>query len=72
MDNLERIKCCTCGYEFYKGTQDSHSCVTELLKKIERLEKIEKAAEEVVYFDWRDNDDDAVEAIETLRDELNT
>ena len=72
MSNIEKVKCCTCGYEWFKGMDGSHSCSTELLKKIERLEKIKEAAEKVVDFEWGDNDDDAVETITALREALNT
>ncbi len=63
----ERSKCCTCGYEWFTGLDGSHQCSTELLKKIDRLEKIEAAAFDVLAYDWGENDDDAVETIIRLR-----
>lgn len=48
----------------YRRLQDLYELV-----RVEN-EKIRKCAEKVVWFDWSDNDDDAVKAIDELRKAL--
>ena len=38
MNNIERVSCCTCGHEWYKGVDGSHQCSTYLLRRIRTLE----------------------------------
>jgi len=59
MNKRDRSKCRTCGYEWFTGLDGSHSCSTELLKKTDRLEKIEAAAVNVLAYDRSENDDEA-------------
>ncbi|WP_247997713.1 hypothetical protein [Brucella tritici] len=44
--------------------------VVSLEAKLAAAEKVRKAAEHVVWFDWSDNDDDAVKAVSDLRSAL--
>ncbi|OWU61312.1 hypothetical protein CEJ88_15860, partial [Staphylococcus aureus] len=41
--------------------------IIDLEAKLAAAEKVRKAAEHVVWFDWSDNDDDAVKAVSDLR-----
>lgn len=57
--------------DYIKGLIDDRNVVREraeaLEAKLAAAEKVREAAEHVVWFDWSDNDDDAVKAVSDLR-----
>ncbi len=53
------------------ATKEQRDAAEEYINHLEqRLRQIEEAAREVCWFDWSDNDEDAVATIDKLRDAL--